>query len=291
MKRALVVSLALLPGAVRADDVFLTGGGRLSGVIVERTAGSITLDVGPGRVTLPMTRVSRVVARTGDLTVYRQRAAQLLPENVAGWVALARWAEDHDLLTQAREAYAYVLALDPDNAAAHRGLGHVWTGERWGTVEESYLARGYVQFEGSWVSLDERRAMVEERMAMAAAERERVEASARAREAEARARVAEAEARRAESVPPPGSIPLDMAYGYGGYGNGGYGYDGGYYGGYGPTYDPYAPGISNLPPPLIVEVPVPPPQRDHGRFRPRPTPRPQPAGGGRVGLGGTRRHP
>ena len=102
----------------------------------------------------------RVVARTGDLTVYRQRAEQLLPENVAGWVALARWAEDHDLLTQAREAYAYVLTLEPDNAAAHRGLGHVWTGERWGTVEESYMARGYVQFEGSWVTPDERRAMV-----------------------------------------------------------------------------------------------------------------------------------
>jgi len=279
MKRALVVSLALLPGAVRADDVFLTGGGRLSGVIVERTAGSITLEVGPGRVTLPMTRVSRVVARTGDLTVYRQRAAQLLPENVAGWVALARWAEDHDLLTQAREAYAYVLTLDPENAAAHHGLSHVWTGERWGTVEESYLARGYVQFEGSWVTLDERRAMVEERMAMAAAERERVEAAARAREADARARVAEAEARQAESYPPPGSIPLDMAYGYGG---------GGYYGGYGPIYDPYAPGISSLPPPVVVEVPVRPPQRDHGS-RPRPTPQPQPVGGGsKTGLGPSR---
>jgi hypothetical protein len=291
MKRALVVSLALLPGAVRADDVFLTGGGRISGVIVERTAGSITLDVGPGRVTLPMTRVNRVVARTGDLTVYRQRAEQLLPENVAGWVALARWAEDHDLLTQAREAYAYVLTLDADNAAAHRGLGHVWTGERWGTLEESYLARGYVPFEGSWVTPDERRAMVEERMAWAAAERDRVEASARAREAEARARVAEAEARRAEAVPPPGSIPLDMAYGYGGYGyGGGGGYYGGGYGGYGPIYDPYAPGMSNLPPPVVVEVPVPPPQRGHG-FRPHPAPQPQPAGGARVGVGASRRHP
>jgi hypothetical protein len=285
MKRALFVSLALLPGALRADDVFLSGGGRLSGVIVERTAGSITLDVGPGRVTLPMTRVNRVVARTGDLAVYRQRAAQLLPDNVAGWVALARWAEEHDLLTQARAGYAYVLTLDPENAAAHRGLAHVWTGERWGTLEESYLARGFVQYEGSWVTPDERRAIVEERMAMAAAERERVEAAARTREAEARARVAEAEARRAESVPPPGSIPMDMAYGYGGYG-----YGGGYYGGYGPIYDPYAPGISTLPPPLVVEVPVPPPQRDHG-FRPRPAPQPQPVGGGRTGLGGTKRQP
>src|SRR4029453_11180125 len=113
MKRALVLSLALLPAAVRADDVLLKGGGRLSGVIVESTAATITLDTGPGRVTLPMSRVLRVVARRADLAVYRERAAQLLPGNVAGWLALADWAEDHGLLTQAREAYAYILTLEP----------------------------------------------------------------------------------------------------------------------------------------------------------------------------------
>jgi hypothetical protein len=295
MKRALVVTLALLPTAARADDVLLKGGGRLSGVIVERTPGSITLDTGPGRVTLPMSRVVQVVARTSELTLYRQRAASLLPDNVAGWLALADWAENHGLLTQAREAYAYVLTLDADNAPAHRALGHVWTGERWATLEESYRARGFIPFEGSWVSPDEHRAVIDERMAAAAAERDRAEAAARVREAEARARVAEAEARMAEAVPAPGSIPLDMAYGgYGGYGYGGVyggGYGGIYGGGYGVGYDPYAPMGGSYGPPIVVSVPVPPPQRDHGG-RARPAPQPQPAGGGRAGIGpATRRHP
>lgn len=286
MKRALVVSLALLPAAARADDVLLTGGGRLSGVIVQRTAAAITLDTGPGRVTLPMSRVVRVVTRTADLAVYRQRAAALLPENVAGWLALADWARDHDLLTQAREAYAYVVTLDADNAAAHRALGHVFTGERWATLEESYRARGFIPFEGSWVSPDEHRAIIEERMAAAAADRDRAEAAARVREAEARARVAEAEARMAEAAPLPGSIPLDMAYG----GYGGYGY-GGVYGGYGAGYDPYGPPVG--PPPVIVSVPQPPPQRDHGgRVRPVPRAQPQATGGGRTGIGPAgKRHP
>lgn len=289
MQRALVVSLALLPAAARADDVLLKGGGRLSGVIVARSAVSITLDTGPGRVTLPMSRVVSVVARTADLAIYRQRAAALLPANIAGWLSLADWADNHGLLTQAREAYAYVLTLDPDNAPAHRALGHVWTGERWATVEESYRARGFIPFEGSWVTPDEHRAIIEERMAAAAADRDRAEAAARVREAEARARVAEAEARLAESVPSPGSIPLDMAYG--GYGYSGYGY-GGAYGGYGAAYDPYGP-LVGLPgsPPVIVSVPVPPPPRDHG-VRARPAPQPPPAGGGRARIGAsTQRHP
>jgi hypothetical protein len=284
MKRALVVSLVLLPAAARADDVFLKGAGRLSGVIVERSAASITLETGPGRVTLPMSRVVRVVARTGDLAIYRQRAAALMPDNAAGWLDLARWAGDRGLLTQAREAYAYVLTLEPDNASAHQALGHVWTGERWATVEEDYRARGYIPFEGSWVSPDEHRAIVEERMASAAAARDRAESAARVREAEARARVAEAEARLAEAAPLPGSIPMDLAYG-------GYGY-GGVYGGYGLGYDPYAPLAGPLgPDPVVVAVPRPPPPRGHGG-RVNPPAQPRPASGGHARVGGaSRRHP
>ena len=59
MNRALVVGLVLLPAVAGADEVFLTGGGRLSGVIVSRSASSVTVDVGPGRVTLPMAETAR----------------------------------------------------------------------------------------------------------------------------------------------------------------------------------------------------------------------------------------
>jgi hypothetical protein len=271
MKRALVVALVLLPAVAGADDVFLTGGGRLSGVIVGRSAGSVTVDVGPGRVTLPMTRVVRIVSGTADLAVYRDRAARLAPGSLAGWLSLARWAEEHDLMTQARESYAHVLSLDPENAAAHRGLGHVWAGDRWATLEESYRARGYVLFEGSWVTPEERRALLEERMTAAAAERDRIEAEARAREADARARVAEAEARRAETdAEASGGIPIGMGYPYGGV------YGGPFVGG---IFDP-GPFVATPPPPpaVVVVVPAPPPHRDRPRHQ-AAAPRPGAPGG------------
>ena len=265
MKRALVLSLVLLPAVAGADDVFLTGGGRLSGVIVQRSAGSVTVDVGPGRVSLPMTRVARIVSGTADLAVYRDRAAHLAPGSVTGWLSLARWAEDHDLMTQASESYAHVLSLDPENAAAHRGLGHVWAGDRWATLEESYRARGYVNFEGSWVTPEERRAILEERAASAAAVRDRIEADARAREAEARARTAEAEARRAEMDAQSGAIPLGMGYPYGGV------FGGPFVGG---VFNPAPFAVAPPPPPpaVIVAVPVPLPRRD----RPQPPAAPRP---------------
>jgi hypothetical protein len=189
--------MALLAAPVAADQIFLKGGGRLTGVIVDRTPTSIAIEVAPGRVTLPMSRVERVVEGSSALAAYRDRASRLAADDLAGWLALAQWAQERDLQTQAREALARVLALDPDNAAAHRALGHVVFNGQWLTEADAYRARGFVQFEGAWVTPEERDARIRERAELVAA----AEAAARVREAEARARQAEAEARRAEATP------------------------------------------------------------------------------------------
>jgi hypothetical protein len=223
-----------------ADEVFLRSGGRLNGVVVERRADGIVVDVGPGRVTLPLRLVERIVEGTPAFEIFRQRSARLSPTDVKGWLELAQWARDHDLLTQSRQALEHVLGIEPGNPVAHRDLGHVMIDGRWMTTDEGYRARGYVQFEGSWVTPEERLAMIGERAAEAQARQAEMEAIARAREAEARARTAEAEARQAEAAAATttaGGIPLDLAYGsvpYGAYGGvviGGYGF--GYGGGFG----------------------------------------------------------
>jgi len=248
MKPAIVVGVLALPlvaGAVAgADEVFLRSGGRLNGVVVERRADSIVVDVGPGRVTLPVRLVERIVEGTPAFEIFRARSARLSPTDVKGWLELAGWARDHELLTQSRQALEHVLGIEPGNPVAHRELGHVMIDGRWMTTDESYRARGYVQFEGSWVTPEERLAMIGERAAEAQARQAEMEATARAREAEARARTAEAEARQAEAAAAAatttaGGIPVDLAYGsvpYGAYGGvviGGYGYGYGYGGGFG----------------------------------------------------------
>jgi len=199
MKRA-VALLILAATPVAADQIFLKGGGQLRGVIVERTPSALVIEVGPGRVTLPASRIERVVEGSSALATFHERAARLAADDVAGWLALGQWAEQRDLQTQAREAYGRVLALDPGNAVAHRAFGNVYVGGRWMTEAESYRARGLVLYEGAWVTQAEREAAIRERAAAAAATQARTEADARVREAEARARAAEAEARRAEAT-------------------------------------------------------------------------------------------
>jgi hypothetical protein len=260
MNRIAVISLlALSPSLAHADSVFLKSGGEIKGEVVEQRADAVVLEVGPGRITVPMKNVARIVSSTTDLGLYHARAAALASRDVPGWLSLAAWARKHDLATQARDAYEHVLAMDPTNADAQLALGNVRLGDRWVSGAEANRARGLVEFEGTWMTPEERQLRFEER---AAADQERQamregdararEAEARAREATARAEAAEADARQARDGQAADSgIPL------------GYGYGVGY--GLGP-YNPFP----NVPP-----RPRPGMGQGHGH-RPPPTPTPTP---------------
>jgi hypothetical protein len=226
MNRIAVISLlALSPSLVCADSVFLKNGGEIKGEVVEQRADAVVLEVGPGRISVPMKNVARIVSSTTDLGLYHARAAALAPRDVAGWLSLAAWAQRHDLATQAREAYGRVLAVDPMNADAHLALGDVRVGSQWLSGADANRARGLVEFEGMWMSpeerqlrLEERAAMVQERQAVREGDARAREAEARAREATARAEAAEADARQVHAEQD-GGIPLPWVYG----GAGGYG--------------------------------------------------------------------
>ena len=267
MKCVIALVVFLAGPAAWADEVFLRGGGSIHGEVVQRTAASVVMEVGPGRMTLPMSRVDRIVATTSDLSIYRDRAARLAPGDAPKWLVLARWADGRDLLTQAREAYEHVVAVDPENAAANAALGRVRLAGRWVTAEESFRARGYVPFEGGWVTTEERSAALADRAAEARARERTAEAESRAREAEARARTAEADARRAEAEGQGAGagIPYPYVYGGGGIYGGGYGgvYGAGTYGGR--SRGAHGPRVQ---PPAVIDAPAPPPTRDEGGSAP-----------------------
>jgi len=213
---ATALSLAVAAGA---DEVVLKTGGRISGVIVEQTAERVVIETGPGRVTLPMTRVDRVVAAPSALAGYRERAAMVAPTDAAGWAELARWAEAHELTTQARDAWERVLAIEPGHPQANSALGRVQVDGRWLATDDAYRAQGFVHYEGRWVTPAEHEALLRERAVEEAERRERNAAQARVREAEARAAEAQARAREAEASQQPSDDGIP--YWWWGYGGGG----------------------------------------------------------------------
>ena len=212
-----VLTAALWASPAPADEILLRGGGRVKGVIVERTKDAVVIETAPGRLTFPVNRIERIVESRSALEEFRERASELAPGDAAGWATLARWAAERDLLTQSREAWQRVLAADPSHPEANAAVGRVQLDGAWVSEEEAYRARGYVEHEGRWVTPAEHEALVRERAAEEASARERREAELRVREAEARAREAEARAREAEAgaqqSTEDGGIPLWWGWG------------------------------------------------------------------------------
>jgi len=59
----------------------------------------------------------------------------------AAAAALGAWAKERGIPEKAKEAWLKCLALDPANAAAHEGLGHVKYEDKWVTAEEAARLR------------------------------------------------------------------------------------------------------------------------------------------------------
>ena len=215
---ALALVLAAFPALAAADVIELKNGGHIEGQIVSETADRVVVDVPAGQVTIPRNRIAHLRAGASALAEYRQRAARLRAGDAAGWLALADWARDAGLSTQARDAYEHVLQVEPASPAAHQALGHVFTAGRWMSEGESYRSRGYIPFEGGWVRPEERQAILQDRAAADADLRARAESVARVHEAEARAAAAEAEAdrRRADAAAQESSGGIPFTYAYGG---------------------------------------------------------------------------
>jgi hypothetical protein len=216
MKRSLLwIAFAAAPLA--ADEVYLKGGGRVSGVIVEQTAEKITVDIGAGNMSFQMSTVVKVEKIKSPLQEYRERADALGGEDVDGWRELARWAENEALGTQAREAWSEVARLAPGDAEANRSLGLVEFEGRWVTEEESYTARGFVEFEHEWMTPDERQAILAERAAREASEQAAIDEQIAADQQARADREAQEQAEHDaywNSLPQYGD---PLYYGYGGY--------------------------------------------------------------------------
>jgi hypothetical protein len=210
--------LLLAPALLFADEVYLKGGAKFSGRIVEQTDSMVTINIGDGVVGVATSRVERIEKGRSPLHEYEEKAAKLAARDVAGWRSLGHWAMQQGLSAQSRQAYQNVIHIAPDDPEARQALGFVQVEGKWLTEEESYRARGFVNYDGEWMMPAEAQmaqSTAEADRAREEAERQANQAEADRIQAEARAEKAEERARRAESQQ---NWDFPLAWGGWGYG-------------------------------------------------------------------------
>jgi len=217
VKRGLAV-IALIAAPLLADDVYLRGGGRVTGEIVERSDDAVTVDIGGGTISVRTASIVRIEENVAPSQQYRERAAAISTGDAEAWRELARWARGEALATQASQAWSRVVAVLPDDEEANQALGRVRLDGRWVSEEESYLARGFIEFEGEWMTPGERQAILNDRLARDQADRQAETARLTAEQQATAEREAREEAERdaflSGGLPQYGD-PVNWGWGYG----------------------------------------------------------------------------
>ncbi|MBI3269192.1 MAG: hypothetical protein HYZ53_09220 [Planctomycetes bacterium] len=195
----LLLAMALPAGA---DIVVLRSGGSLEGIVTQ-AGDEVTVELTLGRVTVPRRDVAQVIPSRTPLREFRQREAALRSGDAQALFELGVWAEQADLPVQAKKAFQHALVIDPDHAGARARLGFERGADgRWLSEDDSRRARGFVKYEGEWVSKEEaglRQALAQQKSLEARARAEEARAEAERKAAERAEAIAEARMRALES--------------------------------------------------------------------------------------------
>ena len=208
------------PGAApaAADTVHLRNGRAYEGVIAERTAEGVRIQLAFGHLVLPADQVLAVEKSDSPLATYLSRKADLAARSrttPAEWLALARWAKANDLAQGVREAATLAAELDPrlpglDPLLRPFGLVYDEVAGRWLPFEEAMARRGLVRFEGGWITAGEQRLRLAERQRERALAAEEATSRRLAAVAEAMLAREEREARR-EAEAETAALPWNYA--------------------------------------------------------------------------------
>lgn len=161
LRAALGAAAALLLvalGEVRADTVFLAGGGEMRGEIIEETPTQVVIRKPSGlTTTIRKDEIARIERDRNPAQEFQARWKALNPADANGFYELGRWAQQKSLPDLAKQAWNRAITIDPDHAGAREALGHRKYKGRW-YDEAGYkkAVEGLVQWNGQWVTPDEK---------------------------------------------------------------------------------------------------------------------------------------
>lgn len=151
--------MEMFSAGLQADVIKLKNAGELRGLLKDRTSTTkmpeVAIDTLTGStIVVPGNRIEFITRRPLVYEEYEVRA-QLVDDTPAAQWELAEWCRQNNLRTQRDSHLERIIELDPENEAAHYGLGHTKRNGVWTTRDEVMQSLGYVKYKGKYVTPEE----------------------------------------------------------------------------------------------------------------------------------------
>ena len=129
LRAVAVICLSLSPPAI-ADEIHLTGGGMIEGIVLADSADGLRIQTPSGQLVVPAGIVARRVTGPTRWTRYQRELARE-PLDAPRHVELASWCDACGLEHRRQEHLAEALRLDPTLPDALRESGYAPVGDVW----------------------------------------------------------------------------------------------------------------------------------------------------------------
>jgi hypothetical protein len=152
------LSLALAVGSARADVVYLEGGAKITGEVIEETPQHVIVKK-PSGLTLTIRReeIAKIERDRNPAQEFEARMKALSSGDANGFYELGKWAASKALKDQAQKAWNRAIQIDPEHAGAREALGHRKYNGKWYDAEGYKKAvEGLVEWHGQWVTPGDR---------------------------------------------------------------------------------------------------------------------------------------
>jgi uncharacterized protein YnzC (UPF0291/DUF896 family) len=148
----LALSIAALSSTALADILYLNNGQKFEGKVVIEGDKVILISESGSRMSFPAKSVNRIERGPAPWEAYATKAGKLAANDLKGHLALAKWCRLKRLRKRMKLELETVIKLDPNQAEAHKLLGHQKVGDKWMTSAEAKEAKGYKLVKGKWLS-------------------------------------------------------------------------------------------------------------------------------------------
>lgn len=154
------MGLVLIAGAVaaHADVIHLQDGGKYRGTITSETPRDVTIKTAGGVVVVPRRQISSIEKEDTAQSAWKKREAEVRgSDDPEAHYQLGVWAQGQGLAAEAQKCFERAIALDTYHKGAREALGHRYHQGRWYTeAEYRRVVQGLVEWDGKWVTPEER---------------------------------------------------------------------------------------------------------------------------------------
>ncbi len=153
-----ILAFVAVAAVASADTITFKDGRTLEGKIVSDDGETVTFKTRFGTQSVSRRDIAKLERGLTLLDEYKKRKEALKKDDLDSRLELAEWCRSNKLMTEMKEVYRTVLAIDPNHPIANRELGRVQVNGVWYATSEldkvkeaENLARGLVKYKGEWI--------------------------------------------------------------------------------------------------------------------------------------------